>query len=76
MQKESDHVSSDADTQLHNSPGNFEHHTMEHLDGLLELLRSANKKDKYIVSHFYGVSPEPSMNELIELDDLIDKHDE
>ena len=43
MQKDSDHVSSDTDIQLHNSPSNFEHHTntMEHLDGLFELFRSA-----------------------------------
>ena len=43
MQKESDHVSSDADIQLHGSPSNFEHHTntMEHLNGLLDLFRSA-----------------------------------
>ena len=74
MQKESDHVSSDADQPALQSARFFEHHTMTHLNKIIKILRTAQKKDRYIISHLYGKSPEHlSELEEIELCDLIDK---
>ena len=47
---------------------------MTHLNKIIEILRTVQKKDRYIISHLYGKSPE-HLSELdeIELSYLIDR---